>query len=87
MAYLKRETITAFKTKQSLLGVICPQGSLSPLPKTEVLLNFLRFVSAARDVCTELPHKIKEPFCIRGLPSVKALGHKCQIDFHFFLPH
>lgn len=85
-AYLKRETITALETKQPLLGVICPHGSLSLLPKPQGLLNFLCFILPARDACAELPPEIKEPFCIWHFLSAKVLGHRGQIASHFSLP-
>lgn len=87
MAYLKRETITASETKQPLLGAICPQGSLSLLPKTQALLNFLCFVLPARDARAELPPEIEEPFCIWHFLSMQEPGHRNQIASQFSLPH
>jgi len=86
-AYLKRETITAFETKQPLLGVICPQGSLSLMPKPQALLHFLWFILPARDARTEAAPEIKEPFHIWHLLSAKVLRHRIQTASHFSMPH
>lgn len=81
-AYLKRGTIRVFETKQPLLWVICPQGSLSPLPKTQALLNFLCFFSPARDALPDLPPRIREPFHAWCFLSLQVLGHRNQISSH-----